>query len=120
MYGELSPIIKTIFEDGRTVLIHCLANQCAKFAIKQKDLWNSLKVGHNAIKAKSGDESANLLMTLITIKPQTDENPEKPKKFQSTYYGSAAVQTLIDFSNPVAAEVSFWFYPLCTKIPSLL
>lgn len=106
MFGELSPIIKTLFEEGKTVLIHCLANQCAKLAIKQKDLWNALKTGHKAIKKNSEDEKANLLMTLITIKPKTDDKPAAQKKFQSTYYGSAAVQTLIDFSNPVAEEVS--------------
>lgn len=94
-----------IIKQGKDAVIHEMATQCANLKAKQEEFYGLLK------KASTG---STVLMTLISMKGVRKEaevenrnnDPEEKKtdKLTTSYYGTHAVQMLIDFDN--SQEVS--------------
>lgn len=95
------PGIKTVVAEGRVVIIHHLAVECAKYETKQDELWKMVKDALNNVQPVT----ENILLKLVSLRPKDEGNKESPK-FSSTYFGSSLVQLLMDFKSPVVSNVS--------------
>lgn len=86
---------------GKIIVIADLATQCVKYETMQTELWNSVKKAFKKLQ-KSGTGHTNILWTILTLQPGKESSNEK---FSTTFYGSSAIQSFLDFQAPVITEV---------------